>query len=463
MVKDGSVVLAPGQSITDSNGVTYTNPTDSTGNLELNMSTGSDTEVNVEPGESFEFTPAGSSEPVKYDNPGNSDSSFTVSPAGDVSLNSDIGISGGDDVSININGTQVDIAIPEGNQSEVSIDPISGMITVNKGGDSVEIGGNIYTTTDDATILKPDRDGIVLESGGVELDANETIIANNTSISNTGTGDLSVNLNNDGSVSINGSAGSKFELGATNSEGGVEFTIPDESTTYSIDREGNLEVPDSGSITFNQGGNSVTVDAGEGGVKLSPTDEGVEVMVPTGGSVVIDGVTYENSGSDELVIIIDPETGKHILSEGTTSLPDGGTISLPGGNTISSAGGDVTVSADGNFGVSDGATVSVDGPNASGSYTAVGGTLNLELDPETSIPTMLESSTGSAQLSDGSKLDVVYNTIVDTGNGDDDATDLDIVQKITFTSTGDEPIKVNKDGTVDVPAGGGCYGLCSIS
>ena len=302
--------------------------------------------------------------------------------------------------------------------------------------------------TEGNTVLKPTSGGVELTQGGVALDANQNVIAGNTSIKNTGSGECVVSTEEGGNTTINVPRGGSFELRDPNAENGVVFeNSSNDDVGYTLDADGNLEIQGDGVISFKQGNVETDIVAGANGVKLNPTEDGVEIITPPGGSVTIDGVTYVAAPDDELIIVVGPD-GTPVLVSGTTTLPDGGKITLPGGSVIESKGGATQVNADGALSVSAPATVEITNGGEKSSYTAVGGNVDLEFDPETGIPTLLNSSSGSVELGENSQLNVIYNTIAET----EETFSED--QKVTFTNTGSGNPIVNADHSVEVPRGG---------
>ena len=457
VVKEGTVVLQPGQSITDSNGVTYTNPPVAAGEeskpIEITMTEGQSSEVNVAPGQSFEYTPVGEDEAIEYVNPGASDTTFVVDEKGEVSLGSDISLGEGNNVNINFGEVNANVEIPTGNTGTVDIDPIEGNITIQNAGDRVIIGEVEYKASEPGTVFKPGKDGVELSNGGVTLDSNEDIIINGTKIENSGSGECTVSQkkDNDGNPTgeMNVEVPNKGSFTMTDPASGqsATFTNPGAEADYTIDDSGNLVVPADKEVAFKQNGITTTVKAPEDGdVTIVPTEDGVEITAPAGKDVTINDTVYENVGSEELGIVVD-EKGNPVLIEGTTQVSDGGKITLPGGDVIGAQNGNVTVDASGIISVPDGATTTITKGGITSSYTA-DGNVNLEYDPETGVPTLGAGSIGSVALGNNSKIDVIYNTIEET-----DET-FEEYEKATITNTGKVPASVDSSGNVEVPKGG---------
>ena len=457
VVKEGTVVLQPGQSITDSNGVTYTNPPVAAGEeskpIEITMTEGQSSEVNVAPGQSFEYTPAGEDEAIEYVNPGASDTTFVVDEKGEVSLGSDISLGVGNNVNADFGEVNVNVEIPTGNTGTVDIDPIEGNITIQNAGDRVIIGEVEYKASEPGTVFKPGKDGVELSNGGVTLDSNEDIIINGTKIENSGSGECTVSQkkDNDGNPTgeMNVEVPNKGSFTMTDPASGqsATFTNPGAEADYTIDDSGNLVVPADKEVAFKQNGITTTVKAPEDGdVTIVPTEDGVEITAPAGKDVTINDTVYENVGSEELGIVVD-EKGNPVLIEGTTQVSDGGKITLPGGDVIGAQNGNVTVDASGIISVPDGATTTITKDGITSSYTA-DGNVNLEYDPETGVPTLGAGSIGSVALGNNSKIDVIYNTIEET-----DET-FEEYEKATITNTGKVPASVDSSGNVEVPKGG---------
>ena len=457
VVKEGTVVLQPGQSITDSNGVTYTNPPVAAGEeskpIEITMTEGQSSEVNVAPGQSFEYTPAGENKAIEYVNPSASDTTFMVDEKGEVSLGSDISLGEGNNVNTNFGEVNANVEIPTGNTGTVDIDPIEGNITIQNAGDRVIIGTVEYEASEPGTVFKPGKDGVELSNGGVTLDSNEDIIINGTKIENSGSGECTVSQKKDedgnptGEMNVEVPNKGSFTMTDPVSGQGATFTNPGSEADYTIDDRGNLVVPADKEVAFKQNGVTTTVKAPEDGdVTIVPSEDGVEITAPAGKDVTINDTVYENVGSEELGIVVD-EKGNPVLIEGTTQVPDGGKITLPGGDVIGAENGNVTVDASGILSVPDGVTTTITKDGITSSYTA-DGNVNLEYDPETGVPTLGAGSIGSVELGSNSKIDVIYNTIEET-----DET-FEEYEKATITNTGKVPASVDGSGNIEVPKGG---------
>lgn len=446
VVDDGGVVLQPGQSIVDSNGIKYEN----TGNspMELTMTKGENTEVKLKPGESFTYTEAGSDEPIEYTNPGGTEATFNVSKEGDLSLGSNMRISSDEEITVDILDRNVSLKTPNTNQGNVEVNTAEGTITVEKSGDKVSIDNQEYTVSKDNTVLLPGNNGVELVSGGVKLKGEEQICSNTTAIKNYGNQAIEVTIEEDGSTAITVPENGGFILADPISGNSAIFMNPDDGETkYTMDGDGNLVLDSDKEISFTQNGKTTNVKADGEDITLSPTENGVEIKVPVGAGVIINGVTYENkSMTEELVISIDAE-GNCVLQSGTAKIPEGQKLKLESGDVVTNGQGEVLLSADGSIAVKENGVVSVQTANKVNTYTAEDSDINIVHNPETGIPTL---ENGNVTLGKNSSIDVVYDTIVQ-----DPSSELfDEEKKATIDNIGLQGATVKDDGTVLVPQNG---------
>ena len=459
IVTDGAVELKPGQSITDSNGIKYTNKGDNP--IKLSMTDGENTEATLSEGDKFEYLAPGEEEPKEFENPGSSEADFSISKGGeDVSLSSDMDIPKGKAVDVDFLGQKVTITVPESNSGDISIDPVEGTVTIGKAGDKVIIDGKEYIASEDGTVIKPGEKGVELKEGGVKLDPNDSIISGGTKISNTGSGETTVE-NIDGQTKVTVPQNGGFSM--VDPASGESVFIKNsgsESKDYRLDDDGSLILPSNSETTYTQkkDGNQKNVTIGSIGddeVKLRPTEDGAEITVPKNNKILIDGVEYPNvSEEDDLVISTDFKTGKPVLVSGETSVPAGKDIALSGGTTIKNENGNNIVDAEGNVKLpAEGDKVTVDFGGNKNSYTSAGSDTELVLDSEKGIPTLTK---GSVKLDKNSAVDVVYDKIIHHGEGEGEYKDADYTEdlKATIKSTGDNPPTVNDDGTISIPKNG---------
>ena len=444
-VTDGGVELKPGQSVTDSNGVTFKNTGDKP--IKLSMTEGENTEVTVGEDGSFTYQPAGVSEPIEYTNPGSSEADFSVSKDGDVSLNSDMDVPKGKDVDVNFGGKDVNVKVPDTNTGEIKIDPTEGTITIEKQGDKVEIGGEKYTASKPNTVLSPGKNGTELKEGGVTLAPSDSVTVAGTEIKNSGNGQCEVTVPAEGDTKVTVPQKGGFTMADPNSGESVSFTNPNSSEQeYKLDDSGSLVLSNNSDITFKQSNKPTKIGAEGGDVTIRPSENGVEITAPRNGSIKINDVSFENKGTGEELVIAVGSDGNPVLESGVADVPTGEQIKLAGGDTVTNKGGvDVTVGADGNIEMPDGSTVEIETGGKKNSYSAEEDT-KLEYDPETGIPTLRK---GSVSLGTGSSVGVIYNTIDNSENEN-----FDEEEKATITSTGKESPTVKNDGTITVPRDG---------
>ncbi|MGN1218268.1 MAG: hypothetical protein ACI4TD_09865, partial [Phocaeicola sp.] len=300
VVTDGSVKLQPGQSVTDSNGITYTNPEGSDGPIELSMTEGEDTEVKVGGGKEFTYkTPDGKEN--TFTNPGTegTESKFTVSDEKGVSLGSDMKLPDNKEVDVDFNGENVKVQIPEGNKGQVTIDPTEGTITIEEDGDKVILDGEEYTASTGNTVLKPGKDGVELKEGGVSLKTDESIVTGGTEIKNSAGGNtpVEVSVDEDGKTTVKVPEDGGFTMKDPGSGESVSFKNPGtDSQEYELDDSGSLVLPKDSDISYTQGeGNNqktTTIGStGEEGVTIRPTENGVEITAPEGSGIKVNDVT----------------------------------------------------------------------------------------------------------------------------------------------------------------------------
>ena len=474
-VTDGNVVLAPGQSIVDANGTEYINT--GTAPLDITMSKEGPTQIEIPEGGSFEYKPEGAKEALEYENPGGNDATFSVDEGGNISLESELEMPAGkaSNVSVSLNGNTVNIQTPSTNTGDVLLNPVEGTITVEKMGDKVVVGDTEYESTAANTVLKPVGNGKVeLESGGVKLDMGEEINVSNSAIQNTknnpcdvsvGSKQVEVGTDDNGDpiyttvpvTNVHVPNGGGFALSDDISGETIYFeNTSGQDKNYTIDENGALNVGANQEISFSQNGKTTTIETGNGGASIVPTQSGVQVTIPAGETIVINGKEYKNSSDadgKDLVLIID-KNGVPILASGKIDLSEGALIQLPGGDKIISGEGTITVDSYGGISVPDNGSVTIKPTGKlQGTYTASNGPMELNYDPEIGIPTLTQ---GEASISKGSSLNMVTNKITTTEEGSDDTYDRE--QMTTYTNTGDEYVVVDRaSGEVSVPNGGGVY------
>lgn len=475
-VTDGNVILAPGQSVTDSKGTTYTN----NGNkpIDVTMSKDGDTQVEVPKDGSFEFTPAGTSTPIHYTNPGDGEATFNIDENGDISLDSNLTMSNNKNVDVTMNGKQTNIKTPSGNTGNVKVDPVEGTVTIEAINDKVSIDGMEYTAKTGNTVLRPmGSNGVNLEKGSVALDRNEKVNVGGTTIQNAGNGACTVtadttseeNPTSDGAT-VSVPAGGSFAMSEPGSDDKVTFTnTSGSSSDYKVNQEGGLNISAGETISFQQGSKKTDITAGDGGAVITPSEEGVMVKIPAGKTVTINGKEYTNKATSsgeggaggDLVLVIDKTTGNPVLANGSINLKENATVQLSDGSVITNNGvsgggsgsGDVSMDATGHMNVPAGGKITIQAPGKQpASYTAKDSAMELSYDVETGVPT-LES--GCAEIGKNTSLDVKFNTIPESEGENESEGESEREQRATITSTGDAPAIVNKtNNQITVPKNG---------
>ena len=459
-VTDGTVVLKPGQSITDSNGTTFTN----NGSEPLNITTNEDgnTQVDVPSDGSFQYTPAGSNTPLVYDNPGNSDASFNVDSNGQVSLDSEMTMSNASNVNVSLNGVVTNIKTPSTNQGQVKIDPVEGSVLVEKAGDKVTIGNTEYTAKEDGTTLIPEGNkGVALEKGTVGLDKNESIIVSGTTIQNTGNGSCDVEANPENSTStVKVPEGGSFAMSEPG--GSNKVVISNNSGAekqYEVNMDGGIGLSADEELSFTQNGKTTNVVAGDSGAEIKPTEEGVLITVPKNGTVTIDGKVYANQDNNkELVIMVD-KNGNHVLVSGSIEMSQDASIKLADGTSITNNGSAMSLDAHGNMMIPNEGSVSIAPPGKqSTTYEAQNGQLALSYDPEKQIPTIVD---GCTEIGKNASVAVTFNIsttekeVDENGQYTGETSVYEREQNVIITGTGNTPVTVDKtNGTITVPKDG---------
>lgn len=468
VVSDGSVILEPGQSITDANGVTFTNPPAEEGQpgrpITLNITEGEPTSVQTEGGGNFEYQLPGEDEPRQFDNPSIGGATFDVTKDGDVSLNSDVEFESGSDSGVTVSTGEGDTEVkPDvSNQGKVKVDTTENTITVEKEGDKVTIGGQTYETTNDRTVIKVGDDGPELVEGGVNLVEGEGIIVNGTNI-NADSDGVSVETDPSNPEKIN----VKVEEGGTffveqpgNSSTAVKFTNDTEGgdATYEIDPSGGIKIPADTTTVCRHGEDEVKITPSSDEVTITPSTDGVSITTPkkeegaTEPAIVeINGKEYVNESEDsDLVLSVDGDDV--ILKQGEVTVPEGGGVTLYNGDVVSVSEGTAKVDDTGNIEVPENGKITISDPSGDSVIKSLDDDTKILIDPETGTTVLKD---GSVEIGKGSGLNVVYEKTPVYDGGEI----VDYEEKImNIESTGDVPaeVKVESDGTgtIEVPKGG---------
>ena len=467
-VIDGSVILQPGQSVTDANGVTYTNPEPEQGEegkpLTLDITEGEPTKVKTEDGGNFQYQKPGDDEPTTFENPSSGDATFSVTSDGDISLSSDVELTGGGTqgeekgVTISTGEGDTEIKPSSDNTGKIKVDTTENTITVEKEGDKVSIGGQTYETTGDRTVIKVGDDGPELVEGGVVLTEGEDIIVNGTNIKANGDGVyVETDTETFDNIKVKVEEGGAFSVEQPgNSSTAVEFTNNTEGgeAVYEIDSSGGVKIPADTETVCKHGDDEIIIKPSSDDVTITPSTDGVSVTTPKkeGGSaepstVDINGKTYVNeSENSQLVLAVDGDDV--ILKQGEVTVPEGGDVTLYNGDVITVKGGKASVDDIGNIEIPADGEITIKDINGESVIKSLDDDTKVLIDPESGTAVLKE---GSVELEKGSGLNVVYKEtpVYDEG------VQVDTKEEImNIESTGDVPAKVNADGTVEVPKGG---------
>lgn len=458
VVTDGSVILQPGQTIIDSNGVVFTNPETPEGEdpkpLTLSITEGEPTGVKTTDGGSFVYQLPGE-EPKQFENPSSGDASFNVSKDGEIKLDSKVDLKGGGDpgeekgVSISTGEGDTEVKPDSENKGVISVDTEEKTVTVKKEGDKVNIGGEEYTVTDDNTVIKVGDNGPELISGGITLDGGGSVIVGETEVKSDEEGGLSIEKKTDGGLDIKVPEGGTFSVQTPGNEStDVIFTNPTEGeATYEVAPNGGIILPVDSETICKHGEEEISVKSQEPGTVVTPSTDGVTVTAPKDSTVEINGNTYVNESNDkQLELSVDGEDV--ILKRGNVSVEEGGGITLYNGDKLTVEEGAASVDEKGNIEVPKDAKITVSDKGEETVIKSTSDDTKVEIDPESGTAVLKE---GSVELEKGSGLNVVYKEtpVYDEG------VQVDTKEEImNIESTGDAPAKVNADGTVEVPKGG---------
>lgn len=222
------------------------------------------------------------------------------------------------------------------NPGVVTMPTVGATIQMSSGNESVE-----YTGTEENTQLIYTSDISILKTGGVALDASEKILLGGVIVTNTGASEMKVSaqetgndtdgyittgtitIPNDGSFSLSADLESKTAVIYSSNDENAEG-----ETTFAYTEDGSLAVPDGAIMDIVTGNKSVELQAygaEDEQVETMPTEDGVMMAIPVGGYVLVDGVKYENNGTDILVLSVDKD-GKVILLQGEVKLSEGAVI-----------------------------------------------------------------------------------------------------------------------------------------
>lgn len=301
-LKDGDVVLGPGSSITDGNGVTYTYPEDGKRQAVITANDGDKTNVELAEKDSIVYQQDGK-EPVEYANPGASEADFDLDPKNGLSAASEVSLEKNSELQLDADGNSIKIKVPEGNDKNVLVDGSANSVTIKEAGDKVQIGNITYKATEKDTALEVGAEHNTLLSGGVKLPKGSDVVFNNTQITSVDEGVLVTADQEDGVPTGKGKvtvpAGKQFALGEDGKQ--ITFQNPEsEETTYVIDEAGDLHLPSGEKISFKTGKDMTTVsaqtDSGEG-AKINSVDGNVTITTQEkDDTITVNGHTYKSLG-----------------------------------------------------------------------------------------------------------------------------------------------------------------------
>lgn len=226
-----------------------------------------------------------------------------------------------------------------------------GIVTMDKAGAKVTItekGKNTtFASTEDDTQIAYTPYVCMLKRGGVELGKNDRILVSDVIIQNTSSGgSVSVSMKEETKTVTNGNGsqeevfvhtgtidvpnGGSFEASYPGSEYAITYQsnqIGGEGTSrFTMNEDGNIVLPNNGIVTLKDGkGNKTDIQAQSENIESIPTPDGAIFAIPTGGSLVVDGKKYTNSGEEELVLSVNRD-GKVVLEQGKVDLSEGAVV-----------------------------------------------------------------------------------------------------------------------------------------
>ena len=301
-LKDGDVVLGPGSSITDGNGVTYTYPEDGGSQAVITANDGDKTNVELAEKDTIVYQPEGK-DPVEYSNPGDSDADFDLDPDKGMAAASELSLGKGSELNLSADGNSIKIKVPADNQESVLTDGSANSVTIQEVGDKVQIGNTTYKATEEDTSIEVGAEHNTLLSGGVELPKGADVVFNNTQITSVDAGVKVSAEQQDGVPTGKGKvtvpAGKQFALGEDGKK--VTFKNPKNTeATYDIDEAGDLHLPSGEEISFKTGKDTTVVSVETGdpdGAKINSVDGNVTITTQKkGDTITVNGHSYKSTG-----------------------------------------------------------------------------------------------------------------------------------------------------------------------
>ena len=340
--------------------------------------------------------------------------------------------------------------------------PDGGKVTVNKDGTiTISAGGSVQTA---------DGEPITLPTGGTadkdgNVEAGKITVGNTTTIAPSG---KTVTADKDGNITVpeGGSVQIADDELITLSDGGIvdkngnveagKITVGDTTVTapsekmVTADKDGNITVPAGGSVQTADG-EKITLPAG------GSIDKDEKITIPAGGSVqTADGesITLPAGGIADKDGNV--EAGKITVGNTTATAPDGGKVTVDKDGTITiSAGGSVQTEGGEKITLPAGGTADKDGNVEAGKIT-IGDTTVTAPDGEKVTSdkdgTITIPAGGSVQTEGGEKI-----TLPDGGSIDKDGNveaGKITVGNTTATAPDGEKVTSDKNGNITVPDGG---------
>ncbi|MGN0312257.1 MAG: hypothetical protein ACI4CC_05720 [Lachnospiraceae bacterium] len=301
-LKDGDVVLGPGSSITDGNGVTYTYPEEGGSQAVITANDGDKTNVELAEKDTIVYQPEGE-DPVEYSNPGDSDADFDLDPDKGMAAASELSLGKGSELNLSADGNSIKIKVPTDNKESLLVDGSANSVTIQEVGDKVQIGNTTYKATEEDTSIEVGAEHNALLSGGVELPKGADVVFNNTQITSVDAGVKVSAEQQDGVPTGKGKvtvpAGKQFALGEDGKK--VTFKNPKNTeATYDIDEAGDLHLPSGEEISFKTGKDTTVVSVETGntdGAKINSVDGNVTVTTQEkGDTITVNGHSYKSTG-----------------------------------------------------------------------------------------------------------------------------------------------------------------------
>lgn len=297
------------------------------------------------------------------------DATFIIDPDGNVSFDGgSLKLDAGKSL---IDGNGNAIGGTGSSEATVSANTPAGSTTIDVPADGVASINDVdYGTGKDGAQFIVDKDGNVSLGGGAAvLNPDENILANGKNVKNTGTSDITVDLDSEsGSATVSVPESGKVTIGE--GANATEYDATQADTALVIDKDGNVSIV-GGEVVLNpdesiadKNGNVVdNTGAADILVRADVASGLTAIAVPEGGAATINGAEYDAAKDTTLTV---DKNGNVAIENGAVVLDPKEAIRIPAGNHVQNIGPEkIVVSADddGNatIDIPDGTTVVIDG------------------------------------------------------------------------------------------------------